>query len=203
VVTKPARTREEWLMNAVGLLAPMVEAAAREVVPDLMAKAGIPSVQISVGFPSGGVRTNTLAECWSTTASKGGHSIIFIHPKISKAIDILDAIVHELCHAVLDCEHGHSTPYKRVAKAVGLKGPMKSASADKELREQLKLMAEKLGPFPGKAMKEIQPAAKTQTTRMLKVICPDEDCGYTVRTTSKWLDVGFPVCPCGEEMEQA
>ena len=34
---------------------------------------------------------------------------------------------------------------------------------------------------------------------MIKLIC--EDCGYTVRTTRKWLKVGFPTCCCGGAME--
>ena len=41
---------------------------------------------------------------------------------------------------------------------------------------------------------------KKQTTRLIKVFCPDPGCGYTVRTTAKWLAVGTPTCVCGEEM---
>ncbi len=43
------------------------------------------------------------------------------------------------------------------------------------------------------------PAPK-QGTRMLKVICPAD--GYTIRTTNKWLQVGFPTCPCGTVMRR-
>jgi hypothetical protein len=192
-------TREEWLLSAVEKLAPMVEAAAREVAPEHALKAGIPTVQISMGFPSGGMRSSTLAECWQTTASKKGYSIIFIHPRISNTVEILGAIVHELVHAVLDCQHGHSTPYRRIALAVGLKGPMKSASPGGDLTAHLRLIADDLGKFPGAGMKEIAPDRKTQGTRMLKLECPVD--GYVVRTTQKWLDVGLPSCPCGQEME--
>lgn len=34
-----------------------------------------------------------------------------------------------------------------------------------------------------------------QTTRLIKCVCPADDCGYTVRVTQKWLDVGAPHCP--------
>lgn len=34
-----------------------------------------------------------------------------------------------------------------------------------------------------------------QTTRLLKATCTAEDCGYTVRVTSKWLEIGPPHCP--------
>jgi hypothetical protein len=52
----------------------------------------------------------------------------------------------------------------------------------------------------------VEPAAKpavkpgVQGTRMLKVECPD--CGYTLRTTRKWLDTGLPSCPAGNEMQE-
>jgi hypothetical protein len=36
-------------------------------------------------------------------------------------------------------------------------------------------------------------------SRLLKCECPA--CGYTIRTTQKWLDIGTPTCPCGDEME--
>lgn len=35
-------------------------------------------------------------------------------------------------------------------------------------------------------------------TRLRKVSCPD--CGYTVRKARGWMDVGLPVCPCGQAM---
>lgn len=56
---------------------------------------------------------------------------------------------------------------------------------------------------PGDWFKSSGP--KTQTTRMLKAWCPNDvtvsqddersGCGYTVRMTRKWADVGLPTCP--------
>ena len=34
---------------------------------------------------------------------------------------------------------------------------------------------------------------KKQSTRMLKAECPE--CGYTIRLSKKWADVGLPNCP--------
>ncbi|WP_343955567.1 hypothetical protein, partial [Nonomuraea longicatena] len=45
---------------------------------------------------------------------------------------------------------------------------------------------------------------KPQTNRhvLLKCIAPGCDCeGYQVRTSRKWLAVGLPSCPCGNEMQ--
>ena len=44
-------------------------------------------------------------------------------------------------------------------------------------------------------------AAKVIRVRQLKAVC--KECGYTVRVTRKWLNIGVPVCPCGTEMEEA
>lgn len=38
-------------------------------------------------------------------------------------------------------------------------------------------------------------AKPKQTTRLKKCECKAEDCGYTVRVTQKWLEVGPPHCP--------
>ena len=44
---------------------------------------------------------------------------------------------------------------------------------------------------------------KKDGTRLLKVVCPNPDCGYLMRTTERWIKVGLPICPCGTRMEMA
>lgn len=39
------------------------------------------------------------------------------------------------------------------------------------------------------------PAAARSGSRYLKVSCPNPDCGYQVRITSRWLAMGTPQCP--------
>ncbi len=34
---------------------------------------------------------------------------------------------------------------------------------------------------------------KKQSTRLLKAECPD--CGYTIRLSKRWADLGLPTCP--------
>lgn len=41
---------------------------------------------------------------------------------------------------------------------------------------------------------------KKQTTRMKKATCPV--CGYLIRVSRKWLNVGCPTCACGVKMER-
>jgi len=52
-----------------------------------------------------------------------------------------------------------------------------------------------LGVF-GDSPDALRNAVKYVSKIWLKLECGE--CGYTVRTTRKWIDVGMPVCPCGE-----
>jgi hypothetical protein len=77
-----------------------------------------------------------------------------------------------------------------------------ATSAGEELQQRIK--AELLANLPQypHAMLDMQlRPVKKQSTRMLKAKCPE--CGYTIRTSQKWLEVGLPTCPCGEEMKEA
>lgn len=83
------------------------------------------------------------------------------------------------------------------AKAAGLEGKMTATVAGTALLVSIAVWAEALGAYPHAAMSAI--GRKKQSTRLVKVSC--KACGYTLRTTQKWLDKGLPSCHCnGEEM---
>ena len=50
---------------------------------------------------------------------------IFISPSLDDPVEVLDTLVHELAHAVDDCEHKHGKEFAEIAKLVGLEGDMK------------------------------------------------------------------------------
>jgi hypothetical protein len=188
-------TREEWLNEAITLLAPLFKRAGHE----------LPTVKVSVGWPAvGGTRNKgrRIGECWSTEAASDGVNYIFISPTMNEPImengqGILETLTHELCHAVDDCENGHTAVFKSIATSVGLEGKMTATTASEELMEEFERIQEKLGEYPGGKL-DVGVRRKKQTTRMKKLEC--EECGYIARTTQKWLDVGVPTCPCGTEM---
>jgi hypothetical protein len=187
-------TREEWLRWGVAELAPR------------FAEGGypLPPVHVSVGFPSSGGRSakrRVIGECWNGSASADGKAHIFISPVLVTGADALDTLVHELCHAVTPGAK-HNAPFVRAGRAVGLTaGKPTSLGAGPELRAVLeRLNAD--SPYPHAALKAGCGPTKTQSTRMIKMVCPD--CGYTARTTRKWLEtVGPAVCPLHEQMEIA
>lgn len=188
-------TREEWLNAAVEAVRPWFDAV----------EAPLPEqVRVSCGFPGGGSPRKRIGECWSRAASADGVHNVFVSPILADLVDVeqrrgvLEVVVHELVHVADDNQSGHTGRFLQVATALGLDGKMTATTIGPELMPKLIALAEELGPYPHSAIR-LGAGRKTQSTRMLKVECPY--CGYTVRTTRKWLEVGVPHCPAGDEME--
>lgn len=99
------------------------------------------------------------------------------------------------------CDEGHGKQFGQLARACGLEGKLTATFAGDDLRDICEGWVEgRLGPYPHS---KLTPDSKTsgpkkQGTRMIKCVC--EGCGYTARTTGKWLDEkGTPICPCNKE----
>ena len=189
-------TREAWLIAAAEALSVLLQDADIEMVP----------IRVSVGWPGGkGKKGNVVGQCWASTACDDGVAQIFMSPVRGEddTQHVLGTLLHEMIHAVDDCQSGHRGNFMRIAKKVGFVSKFTSAdNRTDELSAQLDDIAGRLGPFPHAAIKlgvRGSEEPKKQGTRMLKVVCPSD--GYTLRTTQKWIDIGLPTCPCGEEME--
>lgn len=196
--------REQWLEVAVSRIRPLL-APAEEV----FGFREIPSVKISVGWPSKGgtsARNRVVGQCWKKGVSSDGAPQIFISPTMEDELQILGVVVHELIHAWDDCESGHKGAFAQAARAVGLAGKLTSTHVDlaTDLGAGLTKVLEGLGPFPHGTLdiNAMQVQRPKQTTRMIKLHAPG-CCDYTVRTTNKWIKEGLPLCPHGEEMEVA
>ena len=183
--------REQWLEAAVNEMRPMFKGAGFKLPP---------KVFVSVGWPSsGGTRRQnmTIGQAWSPENSadgKTGH--VFISPVLADSNRVLDVLVHELGHVVVGVKHGHKAPFVRFCKAIGLDGKPTATVASDALNEKLTALVEKIGVYPHASLAPGE--RKVQGTRLLKVVCPD--CGYTIRVTQKWIDEGYPTCPCGAVM---
>lgn len=130
-----------------------------------------------------------------------------------KNCDPGELIIHEMAHAenkargIKDCANQvHNKHFKTMAESLGLKVKPRDTRYGfgfTDLDEPAKAFLKKID-FNEKVFTmnrlELRTSAKAGT-RLLKCECPA--CGYTVRTTQKWLDVGLPVCPCGEEMKES
>lgn len=182
--------REQWLQAAVEIFKPWFD--KREFAyPE--------KLRVACSLGSHGIKGKSIGQCWSTICSADSACEIMISPVLDDPSRVLDVLLHELCHAVLGLEEGHGPNFRALATDLGMTGKMTATIASPELVEELKPIIVQLGAYPHAALSAFaQP--KKQTTRLIKLVCPSEDCGYTVRTTKKWLEVGFPTCPCGECM---
>jgi hypothetical protein len=204
-------TRESWLKEAVDHLSALFAETKEEGEP-----VSVPPVHISCGFPATTPRKR-IGECWSAEASEDGQSHIFVSPTLKDPIEILGVIVHELCHAIDNCESGHGGRFRKLATQMGLEGKMTSTHVGVGLAERLKPLVQTLGTYPHSPLQFGATKQKKQTTRMLKASCQTvvdaqvdgdypgydkrhgETCGYNIRTTQKWLEVAVPVCPVHED----
>lgn len=181
-------TREEWLNAAVNTIGDWFKEL----------DVTLPTIRVSCGWSKRSGKG--IGWCWKSEASSDGTNEILISPEVDDPVRVLATLVHEAIHASDNGKSKHSGYFKTIAENVGLTGKMTATVAGEDLEPRLIKLADQLGPYPHAA---INPSADTgdkkQTTRMLKVVCPED--GYTVRTTRKWLEVGVPKCPCGLEME--
>lgn len=188
-------TREEWLVAAIAALETKV--FGEHTIE-------LPKHRVSVGWPGGrGKKSNVVGQCWATSQTEDGTAAIFISPVVKNPVEVLSILIHELIHAIDDCHSGHRGAFVKMFRLVGMTGKATQSAAGEELTTLLKTIANDLGAYPHAAIKKSSPngaGEKKQGTRMLKVMCADESCGYTLRTTRQWLDVGTPSCPCGSEM---
>lgn len=173
----------------------------------------VPLSKITVTIQSKG-RRNALGWFW---ASRWAHKKTISH-EINLSAEHLnehnmgETLIHELAHAenhhneIQDTDktgRRHNKKFKAQAEALGLEVE-KSGSLGWAFTK-LTPVSEKFldGIKFDRSLFELFRAGVTSKgtkvgTRMLKCECPD--CGYVVRTTQKWLDIGLPTCACGTKM---
>jgi len=151
--------------------------------------------------------SRAIGQTWTKELSKDGSFEIFISPFLDDPLEVAAVVAHELCHVAVGCEQGHGQEFRRVATALGLIGRMTVTTAGEELNEAFKrIVDEVVGPYPHAQLDDSRfneatfGARKPQKGRLLKVVCSDESCGYSIWTTRIWLAIGTPICPCGSRM---
>lgn len=189
--------REAWLTKAVEALRPKFEDDPEITLPE--------RVRVSCGWPSsGGLKANnaTIGQCWLSVSAADGVPQIFISPKLSEAIRVLDVLLHELIHACLPEGTGHKGPFKQACKRLGLEGKATATVAGEELKKELQAIADALGEYPHAELRKLASGGKKQSIRMHKVHCENGHDAYTMRAAKKVIEMGVPDCPlCGEALK--
>lgn len=195
--------RELWLYQVLQeQVFPLLELNGSETRPA--------KVRVSVGFPKGargGKGAHAIGQCWSPGMSADGTAEIFISPRLSDPVEVIAVLIHEAIHAADGNKNGHKGPFGKVARAVGLEGKLTATVLGDALRAKVAAWLSSYPPYPHATLGE--PGAgegpakgdpKKQSTRMIKALCPD--CGYTIRLSKKWIELGIPECPVHKvEME--
>ncbi len=181
--------REEWLSAGMDMMRAKIEQAGYRL-PD--------SLRVACGFPVGSRGgKKILGQCIDPQASAGAVTEVFVSPVVDCPVKALGILLHELGHAAVGVQAGHGPLFKAYCAALGLVGKATEALPGDETNAWIKAeVLPMLGEYPHSAVDPSQ--RKKQGTRMIKLVCPVS--GYTVRTTKKWLEMGLPLSPCGEEM---
>jgi hypothetical protein len=178
-------TREAWLTHfAEKYLWPRIEVAGGQRPQ---------KYRVSVGFPKGrrGGKGHSIGQCWSQEVSADQTCEIFVSPELD-AEQAVAVLAHETIHASVGVQCGHRAPFKKLALAIGLSGPMRATVPTAEFEKTIRTWIAVESTYPHAPL-----SASTSPTRpgsrLLKVCC--EGCGYTVRVTRQWLNIASPLCP--------
>lgn len=145
--------REEYLQKAVAEVAYLFELHGFE----------LPEVNVSCSWAGGrGNKNKTIGQCWARNRSAAGINEIYISPAIEDSVEALEILVHELVHAVDDCEHGHKGPFVAMMKALGLEGKPTATHAGERLRDELTDIVKYLGDYPHKKVTPPGPKQKSR-----------------------------------------
>jgi hypothetical protein len=177
-------TREDWLTEA-----------AHYILDDLLMPLTTkerPPFRVSVGF-TGARSSKAIASCFVRAASGDGHNEIFVSPEHNDSLAVLASLVHELIHAIDDCQSGHRGGFAKLARTAGLEGPLTATVAGEWLKNWLQEnIVAALGPIPHAPL-VLSKARKKQSTRMLKLNC--SQCGWHFRASQKNVDA-MTSCDC-------
>jgi hypothetical protein len=185
-------TRESWLAAAVALVRPRVETFAGARRPA--------RIRIACGFPSTFTRSGTLAECWADTESADSTFEVLISPTLADPASVLAQVLGAIAHTAPGAMSPTSNAYATLAIDLGLcpaGDSWRQVQGSEDFAQTYAQALQYLGAYPHAAI--LTGSKKTQTTRMLKLTCPL--CGYTIRTSGKWIATGLPVCHDGTEFQ--
>jgi hypothetical protein len=195
---------ETWFLAAIDAVRPWFKEIETEDV-----KYDIPSpVNVDHSFTEHGTRKGPTGSFWSGATMSNGVPKVIIRSNTADPFKLLEALMHQLVHAVVGPEHKHGMPFKACALPLGLVGPMSHSTAGVRLTARLKTLEEDLGPFPrgahnfeaqgpdGNERKQrlVADVEEAQRCRQLKAECPVPGCGYVARVTALHLRRGAPLC---------
>ena len=179
------------------------------------------AIKLVYGSGGRGLRGTTFYEAWKNgVGSRRGSALVEICAfGESDLIQLAGTTIHELGHVLAGIGVGHGKGWKDSCQVLGLRITAAGGQAygkddfDEDLWTSIQKLKKPSDGKPGTptgfpaGSKPRKPKACSMgigsrggtsrglgsSSRLLKVACGT--CGYTVRVTRKWLDVGLPHCP--------
>jgi hypothetical protein len=188
-------TREGWLKEAVRALSGLLDQNGAKL-PKKWA--------VSVGFPKGGFKVRpAIGECWDPEVSPDGTTHMFISPILEDRIQTLGTLLHEMIHAAVGLEEKHAGEFRRVARAVGLKGKLTATHVEDgtDLHLTLSKVDMELGDYPGTPMRPTRVAKPKGEYFLTKLVSPN-DPSYKFTIAPRLIEeFGMPKDYMGDEMK--
>lgn len=184
-------TRESWLVEGIKQLGQDFFSENGYELPE--------NLRVSCGFPKS-TNCKAIGQCWDKTASKDETYEMFICPTQEEPVDVLAILLHELIHASVGIEAGHTGPFRKLAKEFGLAGKMTSTFAEEatELHLTLGKISKKLGHYPHAAMQKKRAAVKP--TNWVRYMSEAVESFRVVANIKQVEEHGAPRDPWGDEM---
>ena len=129
-------------------------------------------------------RGKAVGFCWNLKASPNSSvRRIEIDRETSDTLKVLEIVAHEVSHAVLPVEVMHKGEFVDAVFGVFKLGAIPtSTSVSMEFVELIESWLKKAGSYPYTEFVDIR---KKQTTRMVKLYCPDVDCEGATKKSVK------------------
>lgn len=187
--------REQYLISATKFFAKSLFTPVGLTIPS--------DVKVACSLPSKrafGARQKTIGQCFPRSRSDANVNEVFISPTIDNSVEVLGVLIHELIHAIDDCQNGHRKPFVDMMNAVGLGGKPTATVVipDSKIEKLAQRFIKQRGEYPHSKINGRN--ARKQSTRMIKIECPC--CGFKVRASRKVIeeiDSEYIQCwSCGE-----
>jgi hypothetical protein len=195
-------TREQWLEQASEfIMADRVYGIGWEVRENLKYK-------VTIGYaPNTKTGSKRIGACAASHVSEEGYNEIFISPEINDSQLVLATLLHELIHAIDDCQSGHGAPFRAMMRAFGLEGKPTATTATEECQRYFAGIIAILGAIPHAKMDFN--SLPRQKSRNIKVSC--SFCGFQFYASRGQLQFALNMnpnqqiscCACSQPMQAA
>ena len=185
--------REQWLSTAMEKMAERYLVKPAHKLP--------PKVAVSCGIPAGSLRA--IGQCWCPSTSSDGTTHIYICPTQDDPVEILHVLLHEMVHAAVGVKEKHGPAFGRLARFLGMEGPLTSTTPSDALRSELEGLSDVLGPYPHSAVSKSKPKKpKDPKPKKIKLLPGGGRFpGYEVWVAEDQLEsYGPPLDPSGQPL---